>query len=56
MELVLDDVDVRLQTEAEHLVDSVHRLEAQLVKAKNCYANLQVCNNGYYMLSCVGLF
>ena len=41
VELVLDDVDVQLQNEAHNIVESVHRLEAQLAKARNCHASLQ---------------
>ncbi len=40
-ELVLDDVDVQLQREAENLADSVNRMEAQLTRSRGCYASLQ---------------
>ncbi len=41
VELVLDDVDVQLQNEAANLIESINKLEAQLAKARNCYASLQ---------------
>ena len=41
IELVLDDVDVQLQREAANLIESINALEAQLIKAKDCYASLQ---------------
>lgn len=41
IELVLDDVDVQLQREAANLIESINKLEAHLMKAKDCYASLQ---------------
>ena len=41
IELVLDDVDVQLQREAANLIESINKLEAHLIKAKDCYASLQ---------------
>ena len=41
IELVLDNVDVQLQNEAQNLIESIQRLEAQLAKSRNCYASLQ---------------
>ncbi len=41
LELVVDDVDLQLQSEAQNLITSINRLEAQLLKARNCYASLQ---------------
>ena len=40
-ELVLDDVDLQLQTEAANLIESINRLEEQLAKSRNCYGSLQ---------------
>ena len=40
-ELVLDDVDLQLQNEAQTLIDSINRLEEQLARSRNCYASLQ---------------
>eukprot|EP00095_Tigriopus_kingsejongensis_P002765 maker-scaffold845_size89356-snap-gene-0.17 protein:Tk02765 transcript:maker-scaffold845_size89356-snap-gene-0.17-mRNA-1 annotation:"cathepsin d" len=40
-ELVYDDVDVKLQTECDNLIASIHRLESQLSKSRDCYATLQ---------------
>lgn len=41
VELVLDDVDVQLQNEAQNIITSINKLESQLAKSRNCYASLQ---------------
>lgn len=41
IELVLDDVDVQLHNEAQNLIESINKLEAHLVKSRNCFASLQ---------------
>lgn len=41
IELVMDEADIKLQDEAQGLIDIINRLELQMTKSRKCLASLQ---------------